>query len=149
MKTRTLGRTGATISEIGFGAWQIGGAWGDVSEEDGKRALNAALDAGVSALKQTARLDLHGGAFASFDHAAWLAAPEELRLRLLGRLIVSYGGQAEPLRLVQLEALADRLADPGFEGVARRHPDPVRLGLPPCPEHLGGQGAVLAGPGVQ
>ncbi len=48
MKIRTLGRTGATISEIGFGAWQIGGAWGDVSEEDGKRALNAALDAGVT-----------------------------------------------------------------------------------------------------
>jgi aryl-alcohol dehydrogenase-like predicted oxidoreductase len=48
MKTRKLGRTGATISEIGFGAWQIGGAWGDVSEEDGKRALNAALDAGVT-----------------------------------------------------------------------------------------------------
>ncbi|HEV7320430.1 MAG TPA: aldo/keto reductase [Ensifer sp.] len=48
MKTRTLGKTGATISEIGFGAWQIGGAWGDVSEADGKRALNAALDAGVT-----------------------------------------------------------------------------------------------------
>lgn len=48
MKNRTLGRTSATISEIGFGAWQIGGAWGDVSEEDGKRALNAALDAGVT-----------------------------------------------------------------------------------------------------
>jgi aryl-alcohol dehydrogenase-like predicted oxidoreductase len=48
MKNRTLGRTGAAISEIGFGAWQIGGAWGDVSEEDGKRALNAALDAGVT-----------------------------------------------------------------------------------------------------
>ena len=48
MKNRILGRTGATISEIGFGAWQIGGAWGDVSEDDGKRALNAALDAGVT-----------------------------------------------------------------------------------------------------
>ncbi|BCP52101.1 oxidoreductase [Kaistia sp. 32K] len=48
MKNRQLGRTGATISEIGFGAWQIGGAWGDVSEADGKKALNAALDAGVS-----------------------------------------------------------------------------------------------------
>ncbi|MEI2300807.1 aldo/keto reductase [Ensifer sp. MJa1] len=48
MKTRVLGKTGATISEIGFGAWQIGGAWGDVSEADGKRALNAALDAGVT-----------------------------------------------------------------------------------------------------
>ncbi|MBP1885762.1 aldo/keto reductase [Sinorhizobium mexicanum] len=48
MKTRVLGRTGAAISEIGFGAWQIGGAWGDVSEEDGKRALHAALDSGVT-----------------------------------------------------------------------------------------------------
>ncbi|MBB4183800.1 aryl-alcohol dehydrogenase-like predicted oxidoreductase [Sinorhizobium terangae] len=48
MKTRVLGRTGATISEVGFGAWQIGGAWGDVSEEDGKRALHAALDSGVT-----------------------------------------------------------------------------------------------------
>ncbi|HEV7309340.1 aldo/keto reductase [Ensifer sp.] len=48
MKTRILGKTGASISEIGFGAWQIGGAWGDVSEADGKRALNAALDAGVT-----------------------------------------------------------------------------------------------------
>jgi aryl-alcohol dehydrogenase-like predicted oxidoreductase len=48
MKTRVLGKTGATISEIGFGAWQIGGSWGDVSEADGKRALNAALDAGVT-----------------------------------------------------------------------------------------------------
>lgn len=48
MKTRVLGKTGATISEIGFGAWQIGGSWGDVSETDGKRALNAALDSGVT-----------------------------------------------------------------------------------------------------
>ena len=48
MKTRVLGKTGATISEIGFGAWQIGGSWGDVSEADGRRALHAALDAGVT-----------------------------------------------------------------------------------------------------
>lgn len=48
MQTRVLGKTGATVSEIGFGAWQIGGSWGDVSEADGKRALNAALDAGVT-----------------------------------------------------------------------------------------------------
>ncbi|RDL49059.1 General stress protein 69 [Ensifer sp. M14] len=48
MKERVLGKTGATISEIGFGAWQIGGSWGDVSEADGKRALNAALDSGVT-----------------------------------------------------------------------------------------------------
>jgi len=37
-----------TVSDIGFGAWQIGGAWGDVSEADGRAALNAALDAGMT-----------------------------------------------------------------------------------------------------
>ncbi|MYM85277.1 aldo/keto reductase [Duganella sp. FT50W] len=48
MKQRTFGRTGHTVSEIGFGAWAIGGAWGDVSKEDAKAALHAALDAGVT-----------------------------------------------------------------------------------------------------
>jgi len=45
-----FGRTGREVSEIGFGAWAIGGAWGDVSAEDAKAALHAALDSGVSFL---------------------------------------------------------------------------------------------------
>ncbi len=36
------------VSDVGFGAWQIGGNWGDVSEADGRAALNAALDAGIT-----------------------------------------------------------------------------------------------------
>lgn len=48
MKTRVFGRTGETVSEIGFGAWAIGGTWGEVSEEDARGALHAALDAGVT-----------------------------------------------------------------------------------------------------
>jgi len=48
MKQHPFGKTGALVSEIGFGAWQIGSAWGDVSEADGKAALNAALDAGMT-----------------------------------------------------------------------------------------------------
>jgi hypothetical protein len=36
-------------------------------------------------------------------------------------------------------------ADLSFEDVAGRHPDPVHLGRPPFPEHLGGERAVLAG----
>lgn len=48
MRHRKFGRTGFTTTDIGFGAWQIGGAWGDVSEADGRAALNAALDAGMS-----------------------------------------------------------------------------------------------------
>ncbi|MGQ3214067.1 aldo/keto reductase [Shinella sp.] len=48
MRHRKFGRTGFTTTDIGFGAWQIGGAWGDVTEADGRAALNAALDAGMT-----------------------------------------------------------------------------------------------------
>ena len=48
MNYRTLGRTGWKISEISFGAWAIGGSWGDVSDEESLAALNAALDGGVN-----------------------------------------------------------------------------------------------------
>jgi Predicted oxidoreductases (related to aryl-alcohol dehydrogenases) len=48
MRNHTFGRTSFKVSEIGFGAWQIGGSWGDVSEADGRAALEAALDAGVT-----------------------------------------------------------------------------------------------------
>lgn len=45
---RAFGRTGWTVSSIGFGAWAIGGSWGDVSEADARATLEAALDAGVT-----------------------------------------------------------------------------------------------------
>jgi aryl-alcohol dehydrogenase-like predicted oxidoreductase len=48
MKHRVLGKTGKEVSEIGFGAWAIGGAWGDVSVADAKQALHASLDAGTT-----------------------------------------------------------------------------------------------------
>jgi aryl-alcohol dehydrogenase-like predicted oxidoreductase len=48
MKYRELGRTGWKVSEISFGAWAIGGSWGDVSDTDSLAALHAALDGGVN-----------------------------------------------------------------------------------------------------
>ncbi len=48
MNYRTLGRTGWKISEISFGAWAIGGAWGDVDDAESLAALHAALDGGVN-----------------------------------------------------------------------------------------------------
>src|SRR4051812_3297107 len=48
MRTRTLGRTGRDVSEIGFGAWQIGADWGDVDEDEAMATLHAAADAGVT-----------------------------------------------------------------------------------------------------
>src|SRR4051794_37453355 len=46
MKYRTFGRTGWKVSEIGFGAWAIGGSWGPQSDADSVAALNRALDLG-------------------------------------------------------------------------------------------------------
>ena len=46
MQTRPFGRTGHQTTPIGFGAWAIGGTWGEVTWEDAKATLHAALDAG-------------------------------------------------------------------------------------------------------
>ena len=48
MNYRTLGRTGWKVSEISFGAWAIGGAWGKVDDQESLAALHAALDGGVN-----------------------------------------------------------------------------------------------------
>ncbi|MFD1951236.1 aldo/keto reductase [Sphingomonas arantia] len=48
MEQRPFGSTGATVSPIGFGAWAIGGNWGDVSDDAAHATLNAALDAGMT-----------------------------------------------------------------------------------------------------
>src|ERR1700690_4464047 len=48
MKYRELGRPGWKVSEISFGAWAIGGAWGNVEDKESLAALHAALDGGVN-----------------------------------------------------------------------------------------------------
>ncbi len=48
MKYRQFGRTGFSVSEVGFGAWALGGDWGEVGEEEAVRALQVAVDAGVN-----------------------------------------------------------------------------------------------------
>ncbi len=46
MQYRTMGRTGWQITEIGFGAWGIGGGWGALDDAGAKQALHRYLDAG-------------------------------------------------------------------------------------------------------
>jgi aryl-alcohol dehydrogenase-like predicted oxidoreductase len=48
MRTRRLGKTGWDVSEIGFGAWAIGGSWGETDDEESLAAMHAAVDAGVT-----------------------------------------------------------------------------------------------------
>jgi aryl-alcohol dehydrogenase-like predicted oxidoreductase len=48
MDSRTLGRTGRTVSVVGLGTWQLGADWGDVSEADARAVLDAAVEEGVT-----------------------------------------------------------------------------------------------------
>ena len=48
MQSRTLGRTGRTVSVIGLGTWQLGADWGEVDEADALAVLDAAHDSGVT-----------------------------------------------------------------------------------------------------
>ena len=48
MEYRALGSTHMTVSRIGFGAWAVGGEWGQVDDDESLRALHAAVDAGMN-----------------------------------------------------------------------------------------------------
>ena len=48
MNYRVFGRCGWAVSEVGFGAWAIGGGWGKVDEEDAIAALHRAIDCGMN-----------------------------------------------------------------------------------------------------
>jgi aryl-alcohol dehydrogenase-like predicted oxidoreductase len=48
MNYRELGRTGWKVSTISFGAWAIGGTWGQVNDDESMAALHRALDLGVN-----------------------------------------------------------------------------------------------------
>jgi len=48
MKSRALGIHGPQVSEIGFGAWALGGQWGGQDDRESEAALRVALDAGVT-----------------------------------------------------------------------------------------------------
>src|SRR3569833_1037994 len=50
LEQRPLGRTGADVSVVGLGTWQLGGDWGDVHDDTAADVLDAALDAGVTLL---------------------------------------------------------------------------------------------------
>jgi aryl-alcohol dehydrogenase-like predicted oxidoreductase len=49
MRYRQLGRSGIEVSEIGYGAWGIGGAqWGGADDDESLQALHRAIDLGLN-----------------------------------------------------------------------------------------------------
>ncbi len=49
LKTRTLGRSGLQVTEIGMGLWAAGGeGWGPTDDRAVLNAIDVALDAGVN-----------------------------------------------------------------------------------------------------
>ena len=49
MQHRPLGKTGLSVSEIGYGAWGIGGSgWIGAQEDESVRALHRAIELGVN-----------------------------------------------------------------------------------------------------
>src|SRR5690349_9334090 len=71
MQTRTLGRTGRSVSVIGLGTWQLGADWGDVEEADALAVLDAAYDAGVTFFDTA---DVYGDGRSESLIGSWLKA---------------------------------------------------------------------------
>ena len=124
MNYRTFGKTGWQVSEIGFGAWAIGGNWGEVSRRDADAALDAALDAGVNFIDTA---DVYGDG-ASERIIADLIERSSGRLYVatkLGRRLSPH--EPDGYNLENMEAFLDRsLANLGVERI-----DLVQLHCPP------------------
>jgi aryl-alcohol dehydrogenase-like predicted oxidoreductase len=48
MEYREFGRTGWKVAAVSFGAWAIGGSWGDVDDTESLAALHRCLDVGIN-----------------------------------------------------------------------------------------------------
>lgn len=75
MKYRSLGKTGARVSEVGLGTWQLGSAdWGQVSEHDALDILRRSADLGVNFLDTA---DVYGHGVSERMIAKFLAETEQ------------------------------------------------------------------------
>ena len=89
MQTRTLGRTGPTVSALGLGAMSMSGSYGHANRDEAVATVHAALDAGVTLIDT--------GDFYAMGHNELLLA-EALRGRDRDtyQLSVKFGGLAGP-----------------------------------------------------
>lgn len=92
VKRRRLGRTGMSVSEVGFGCWQLGGTgWGAVDAREALSAIHTALDCGVN-LFDTAPVYGHGRSEELLGRALG-GAGEDLVVVSKGGLVVTSDGK--------------------------------------------------------
>jgi len=91
VKQRQLGDTGLSVSEIGLGAWQLGGDWGPITQIQANTILRAADHAGVT-FWDTA--DVYGG-----GQSELFIGDYTLRHPNVGRVIASKAGRNSDLYL--------------------------------------------------
>src|SRR5664279_5353969 len=95
MDTRTLGRTGRSVSAIGLGTWQLGADWGDVSEADARGVLDTAVDGGVTFFDTA---DVYGDGRSESLIGRYLADRPELDITVATKM----GRRAEPVSYTHL-----------------------------------------------
>lgn len=133
LSTRRLGKTGFQTTSIGFGAWAIGGTWGEVTEADARATLHAALDAGVNFIDTA---DVYGDGRSERIIAAVLAergrdASRPYVATKAGRRLSPH--VAEGYTLANIEAFVDR----SRANLQMDCLDLVQLHCPPTPVYSG------------
>jgi len=114
MRSRIFGKTGRLVSEVGLGTWQIGGNWGDVTDETALATLRAAYEAGTDFFDTA---DVYGDGRSE---------------KLIGRFLRDSGARDKVFIATKL----GRRGDPGWPGnftreVVRKHTEDSlrRLGV--------------------
>ena len=105
MQTRTLGRTGRTVSIIGLGTWQLGADWGEVDEADALAVLDAAFDSGVT-LFDTA--DVYGDGRSESLIGRWLRAHPDADVTVATKMGRRMPQEPENYSLEHFRAWTDR-----------------------------------------
>lgn len=109
MKTRTLGKTGYRVSEIGMGCWQLGGDFGPIEDATSQAALTAAHDAGITFF-DTADVYGAGRSETQVGHFLKAAGAGSIVATKVGRTEALYPGSYSKAGIAShLKASADRL----------------------------------------
>ena len=119
LPTRPLGRTGVTVTELGFGAGPLGGFYGDAPAHAGAEAALRAYELGIRYF-DVAPLYGHGRAELVLGHALRdLPRDDYVLSTKVGRFLVPAGGPGQPARVRAEGAPFNPVLDYTRDGVLR------------------------------